>query len=157
MLRNLLHILLAAWIVMASGGYGVFEHICHCSGTSDVSFVAEHHCDSHAELPSSTDTKEPSCCQGGEEPSGACPTGLPEKCCDTRKLAFLKTNDFTAPSSVQEVNAPITVVVIQYVEFELDAPESENQVLANDSSPPINSRHKKAMLLRTGAFHSSLS
>ena len=155
MLRNLLHILFASWIVIASGGYAIFEHHCHCTGTDDISLSHTHICKGHkSSLESET---VHSCCQQENTGQESCPVNAGDKCCDTETLLFLKTNEFTASGAIlaqQPLGTDIPATVIASIQ---DLVSQPREVLANDSSPPLRSSNRKSILLFSGSYHSFLS
>lgn len=158
MLVKMFHILFAAWMILASGGYALFEQICHCTGNTDITLTAAHHCHTDKAIAADREDHKGSCCAHDAQESIACALPEDEGCCRTEKLVFLKTDDFTSPQgakesslTVIELSGPDALVVNNDLIFE------EQFIFASVHGPPLIPDVRHIRLLYTGAFHSSLS
>lgn len=111
-LKNTAFIFLAAMLIMATGGYSIYHHICHCAGESTASIFIESACD-HEDMGATAgccDTHQAeTCCSHDKEgnASNVCHAG---DCCNT-SVTFLKISDnFTV--SLEKISLKFTMSFI---------------------------------------------
>ncbi|HRY98919.1 MAG TPA: hypothetical protein P5550_07660 [Bacteroidales bacterium] len=158
MLIKVFHILFAAWMILASGGIALFEHICHCSGDTDITLSSAHRC--HGEQAMETDccVVERPCCSLSEADGQACGLSKEKGCCETERLAFLKTDVFTPASWAKAKLIPeYELAVVDRTSCPLLLPEKQEPILIPAHGPPLLPDSRYFLLHSTAAFHSTLS
>ncbi len=110
-IKNITLLLIVGLLIMATGGFSVYRHICHCAGEMSSSVILEVTCDndnpaSASSCCSSDDT--PACCQdkAPQETKHSC-NG--DDCCQTSSQ-FLKINDSFQPGLEKLNLKPIAAV-----------------------------------------------
>lgn len=132
-------ILIVSLLIMATGGFSVYQHMCHCAGEMTASFYKHENCDHHkvSEEKSCCSMKETKACCDQEPAKETKQTCHKDNCCKTTSL-FIRINDAFQPGfekvTLKPVIAPATVLFIDFSEDIISAPTLS--VLGSDSSPP---------------------
>lgn len=141
--QNMAIMLMAAMLIMATGGFSIYHHFCRCAGESTASIFMEGSCDhEQAVIPGPS-----SCCAGSEQESCCTNQPLEEKadachqdeCCNT-SFTYLKIFDnFTV--SLEKISLKFVISFVQILSgIELQSQAQTSVVLKpefNDTSPPL--------------------
>lgn len=138
-INNLALLLIVTLVIMATGGFSIYHHICNCAGDTSASLFLEISCDHESSTVSSSccSVKENnSCCdtEPGEQDKTACND---EDCCQTSSQ-FLKINDLFQHGfeKVSFKSAPvISTLLALYISVDEHSTQSLNLVFA-DLPPP---------------------
>lgn len=142
-LQNTSILLLAGFLIIATGGFSIYHHFCGCAGESSASIFMETTCNHHrpsGQAPASCCSNElkKSCCmnQPEEKQADACHK---DNCCHTSSTYLKIMDNFTI--SVEKISLKFIVSFLQIltgIEFQ---DETQTSVLVNygfnDTSPPL--------------------
>jgi hypothetical protein len=138
-IKNIALIMVVGLLILATGGFSVYHHICNCAGEMSASVIVKTSC-GHDH----SSSKE-SCCSNSEAPS--CCKEKPVKetkhhcnghdCCNTSSQ-FLKINDSFQPIlekiSLKPLLALSSILIIDFNEDILSAPI--DNIYYSDLPPP---------------------
>jgi hypothetical protein len=158
MLVKMFHILFAAWMILASGGYALFEQICHCTGNTDITLTATHHCQDEDMPEASCCTEVKHCCGESSAEEQACGLDEEKGCCETERLVVLKTDVFT-PATWAKISLPTEneLAGLSSPLPSLTLVVEKELIITPAHGPPRLPDNRHHLLLFTGAFHASLS
>jgi len=109
-IRNIGTILVVSLLIMATGGFSIYHHICHCAGEISASVFLETSCDlenSSAAASCCSVLETNSCCI--EKPVQVKkPACHDDDCCKT-SIQFLKINDSFQPGLVKISLKPLAI------------------------------------------------
>jgi hypothetical protein len=145
-------------MILASGGYALFEQICHCTGNTDITLTAAHHCNDEDESGTDCCTIETPCCSHTVPEGQACGLNDEKGCCETERLVFLKTDDFT-PATFSKISLPSETELAGLSSNlpSLTLVVDKETIITPAHGPPPQPDKRHHLLLFTGAFHASLS
>jgi len=117
-IKNIALILMVAMVILATGGFSIYHHICHCAGDMTASLFIEANCD-HEDSSSSTccDLNEDhSCCSEKHEA-----TCHENNCCESYSQ-FFKINDSFQPK-LEKISLKPFYVISVLLDFDISAYE----------------------------------
>lgn len=135
--KNISLFLVVSMLVLATGGFSIFYHVCNCAGAMSVSIFTEAACNLGVDSHSCCTAKElPACC--------ANKTGIHTKkichgkdCCHN-SVQFFKINDSFQPGFANNIVKPdiqaVKLILIEIPSVLCEAP-AEN-VFTSDLPPP---------------------
>lgn len=156
MIRNTTIILLAAWMIMASGGFALYANHCSCTGDAEVSLLIDQYCQQNNQDDANDAPKADACCSIPVEEESCCTAHGEKSCCDSEALVFFKTSEYTATAVSDVKPLLIEIPAIQNLlqdEFSLAELVTKKEHFLPLFKPPV----RKTFLLYCGAFHSALS
>jgi len=138
-IKNIALLLIVTLVIMATGGFSIYHHICNCAGDASASLFLETTCDHESSAVSSSccSVKEnSSCCdtEPGEEDKTACHD---EDCCQTSSQ-FLKINDSFQPG-FEKVSFKPVLVISTLLALDISVDDYSNQslnLIFSDLPPP---------------------
>ncbi|MDX9905712.1 MAG: hypothetical protein RBS55_03895 [Bacteroidales bacterium] len=135
--KNIFLILVVSLLIISTGGYSIFHHVCHCAGEMSVSVFTEATCshgeDSHA---CCQDEETQSCCANkpGHQSDNTC-NG---KDCCKNSVQFLKISDSFQPGTAKISLKPFPAIspFVQSVVPEINLQSSTFNLKSFDLPPP---------------------
>jgi hypothetical protein len=142
-IRNIGLIFVVSMLIIASGGFSIYYHICQCAGERTESIFKQATCEHQTAkaVHSCCAVKATKSCCAGKPVSKHKQTCHRDKCCNTT-AQFLKINDSYQPVSVKISLDPVVLAgVILIVDTQDDInSSSENNLHSTGLSPPASGR-----------------
>lgn len=139
--KNISLFLVVSMLILATGGFSIFHHICNCAGEMSVSIFTEATCSQGKASPSCCPAKElPACCtiKKVQQSTKVCH----EKDCCHNSEQFFKINDSFQPGIAKNIVKPdiqsVKIILIEALSILNEAPP-EN-VFTSDLPPPETGR-----------------
>jgi hypothetical protein len=138
-IKNTALIMVVGLLILATGGFSVYRHICNCAGEMSASVIVKTSCGhdhSSSKEPCCSNSDIPSCCKEkpAKETKHRC-NG--HDCCQTSSQ-FLKINDSFQPGlekiSLKPLVAASSVLIIDFNEDIFSAPV--DNIYYSDLPPP---------------------
>jgi len=140
LVRNIANLLVAMILVVATGGFTVFQHYCACENEVISSFMTETVC-------SEENAIEESCCREAPEILDCCvAVSKPEKhqqscnhsddCCQN-SVSFYKTSEYSSPAKQETKLFTSVLPAVFQQELITELAAEHEQVVYNDTSPPF--------------------
>jgi hypothetical protein len=140
-IKDISLILVVSLIILATGGFTVFHHVCQCAGEMSVSVFTEVKC-SHSEDPHACclDKETPSCC--ADKPDHQSNNSCNGKDCCRNSVQFLKISDSFQPVTAKINFKPYTAIspFIPCVVPEINLQYSTFNLKSFDLPPPKTGR-----------------
>jgi len=126
-IKNIALVITVVLLIVATGGFSIYHHLCDCKGERSASVFLETSCEHQNSSPAA------SYCSAEEIPSCCKEKSAPEKkhqcngndCCNT-SIQFLKINDVFQPGpakiSLKPLVSASSIIVIDFKEYILSAP-----------------------------------
>ena len=142
-IRNITVIIIVGLLIVATGGFSIYHHLCNCKGERSASVFMETTCDPQNSSPAASccsDQEIPSCCKEkqSQETKHQCNGN---DCCNT-SIQFLKINDVFQPGlekiSLKPVIAASSILFIDVKEDVLSTPI--DNICFSDLPPPDSGR-----------------
>ena len=134
-------------LILATGGFSVYQHICHCVGEMSVSVFTEATCDhDHGSQACCSSHESSSCCSGqsGSESRHACH----DKDCCQNSSQFLKISDSFQPG-LEKISLKPALVALAILPVRLEEAVYRIPYLniySSDLPPPDEGRQKLVAL-----------
>jgi hypothetical protein len=143
-LKNIGLIFVVSMLILATGGFSVYQHVCHCAGEMSASLFMQESCDHQEAAPVA------SCCKPEDTKSCCKPEPVRETrhtchnddCCKTTSL-FLKISDSFQPG-LEKVNLKPIMMVAAILTFELSEDilfTPHLNICNSDLPPPDTGKH----------------
>ena len=140
-MKNIGLIFVISLLILATGGFSVFHHVCHCAGEMSSSLFTEVTCqDKHGEASCCSRNETPSCClpKAEEKKARTCH----DKDCCQNSMQFFKISDSFQPGFAKISLKPFLVATpLNFVEvFEQNPQSSILNPRSYDLPPPESGR-----------------
>jgi hypothetical protein len=131
-------IFIVSLLIMATGGFSVYRHVCHCADEMTASFFRQESCEHQ------NPSRAKSCCRENETRSCCSEEPVKEKkhtchksdCCKTTSL-FLKINDSYQPGVEKTSLKPVVVLTaVLFIDISKEILSVTTSNLFNADLPP---------------------